>query len=261
MERLAAAGFAIERLSFGGVESFWARHGTEAPVFCFAGHTDVVPTGPLEEWRSDPFAPEIRDGLLYGRGAADMKSGLAAMITATEEFVAAHPRHSGSIAFLITSDEEGPSVDGTKRVAEVLRARGERRGDPAPPRRALHARVVRVGGTVPYRSGAALGRGRRSGGAGDRDAPEALDRRRHFRRALHRAPRGAGRGARRGECFDPQGQRVRAGVGHRCPAPHVRQRAARAPRLRFAATPQTPRISAQISTQAGIASPRKRKLT
>ncbi len=126
MERLAAAGFTVERLSFGNVENFWARHGTEAPVFCFAGHTDVVPTGPLEEWRSDPFAPEIRDGLLYGRGAADMKSGLAAMITATEEFVAAHPRHSGSIAFLITSDEEGPSVDGTKRVAEVLRARGER---------------------------------------------------------------------------------------------------------------------------------------
>src|SRR6184192_4448968 len=107
--RLAAAGFRVERLSFGNVENFWARHGTEAPVFCFAGHTDVVPTGPLEEWRSDPFAPEIRDGLLYGRGAADMKSGLAAMITATEEFVAAHPRHSGSIAFLITSDEEGPS--------------------------------------------------------------------------------------------------------------------------------------------------------
>jgi succinyl-diaminopimelate desuccinylase len=113
-------------LSFGNVENFWARRGTSGPVFCFAGHTDVVPTGPLEEWRSDPFAPQIRDGLLYGRGAADMKSGLAAMVTATEEFVAAHPRHSGSIAFLITSDEEGPSVDGTKRVAEVLRARGER---------------------------------------------------------------------------------------------------------------------------------------
>jgi succinyl-diaminopimelate desuccinylase len=126
MERLAAAGFAVERLSFGNVENFWARRGSEAPVLCFAGHTDVVPTGPLEEWRSDPFVPEIRDGLLYGRGAADMKSGLAAMLTATEEFVAAHPRHSGSIAFLITSDEEGPSVDGTKRVAEVLQARGER---------------------------------------------------------------------------------------------------------------------------------------
>src|SRR5256884_4777216 len=126
MERLAAAGFAVERLSFGNVENFWARRGVKAPVLCFAGHTDVVPTGPLEEWRSDPFAPEIRDGLLYGRGAADMKSGLAAMITATEEFVAAHPRHSGSIAFLITSHEEGPSVDGTKRVAHGLRARGER---------------------------------------------------------------------------------------------------------------------------------------
>ena len=126
MERLATAGFAVERLSFGNVENFWARRGAEGPVLCFAGHTDVVPTGPLEEWRSDPFVPEIRDGLLYGRGAADMKSGLAAMITATEEFVAAHPRHSGSIAFLITSDEEGPSVDGTKRVAEVLHERGER---------------------------------------------------------------------------------------------------------------------------------------
>ena len=95
-------------------------------MFCFAGHTDVVPTGPLEEWSSDPFAPVIRDGVLYGRGAADMKSGLAAMVTATEAFVEAHPRHKGSIAFLITSDEEGPSVDGTKRVVETLRQRGER---------------------------------------------------------------------------------------------------------------------------------------
>jgi succinyl-diaminopimelate desuccinylase len=125
-ERLAAAGFAIERLAFGSVENLWARRGTGAPVFCFAGHTDVVPTGPLEEWRSDPFVPQIRDGMLYGRGAADMKSGLAAMITATEEFVGEHPRHRGSIAFLITSDEEGPSVDGTRRVVEVLQARGER---------------------------------------------------------------------------------------------------------------------------------------
>jgi succinyl-diaminopimelate desuccinylase len=126
IERLAAAGFAIERLSFGGVENFWARRGGVGPVFCFAGHTDVVPTGPLEEWHSDPFAPQIRDGVLYGRGAADMKSGLAAMVTATEEFVGTHPHHKGSIAFLITSDEEGPSVDGTRRVAQVLRERGER---------------------------------------------------------------------------------------------------------------------------------------
>jgi succinyl-diaminopimelate desuccinylase len=95
-------------------------------VFCFAGHTDVVPSGPLEEWSSDPFAPVIREGVLYGRGAADMKSGLAAMVTATEAFVEAHPQHKGSIAFLITSDEEGPSVDGTKRVVETLRQRGER---------------------------------------------------------------------------------------------------------------------------------------
>ena len=125
-ERLAAAGFAIEPLPFGTVTNLWARRGQSAPLFCFAGHTDVVPTGPLEDWHSDPFVPTIRDGLLYGRGAGDMKSGLAAMVTATEAFVGAHPRHRGSIAFLLTSDEEGPSVDGTRRVAELLRERGER---------------------------------------------------------------------------------------------------------------------------------------
>lgn len=125
-ERLAAAGFSIEPMKFGSVENFWARRGQNAPVFCFAGHTDVVPTGPLEEWRSDPFVPEIRDGLLYGRGAADMKSGLAAMVAATQEFVGAHPDHRGTIAFLITSDEEGPSVDGTRRVAQLLGERGQR---------------------------------------------------------------------------------------------------------------------------------------
>jgi succinyl-diaminopimelate desuccinylase len=124
--RLEALGFRIERLRYGNVDNFWARRGTDGPVFCFAGHTDVVPTGPLEEWKSDPFVPSVRDGFLFGRGAADMKSGLAAMVTATEAFVAAHPRHKGSIAFLITSDEEGPSVDGTKRVVETLAARHER---------------------------------------------------------------------------------------------------------------------------------------
>src|ERR1700753_1623582 len=124
--RLAAAGFHIEPLRYGSVENFWAKRGTSGPVFCFAGHTDVVPTGPLEEWRTDPFVPTIRDGILYGRGAADMQSGLAAMVTATEEFVRSHPQHKGTIAFLITSDEEGPSVDGTKRVAEMLGGRGER---------------------------------------------------------------------------------------------------------------------------------------
>jgi len=124
--RLAALGFDIERLRFGGVDNFWATHGKGAPVLCFAGHTDVVPTGPLEEWRSDPFAPSIRDGVLYGRGAADMKSGLAAMTTAAEEFLSQHAKHRGTLAFLITSDEEGPSADGTKRVAETLAARGQR---------------------------------------------------------------------------------------------------------------------------------------
>jgi succinyl-diaminopimelate desuccinylase len=123
--RLEAAGFAVERLSFGSVENFWARRGRTGPVLCFAGHTDVVPPGPPEEWLSDPFVPAIRAGVLYGRGAADMKSGLAAMVTATESFVAANPAHRGSIAFLITSDEEGPSVDGTRRVVEALRARSE----------------------------------------------------------------------------------------------------------------------------------------
>lgn len=124
--RLTAAGFQVEALPYGGVENLWARRGRGTPAFCFAGHTDVVPTGPLEEWTSDPFVPAIREGRLYGRGAADMKSGLAAMITATEAFVAAHPKHRGAISFLITSDEEGPSVDGTKRVVQTLRARGER---------------------------------------------------------------------------------------------------------------------------------------
>jgi succinyl-diaminopimelate desuccinylase len=124
--RLAKAGFQVDRLRYGNVDNLWARRGDGAPVLCFAGHTDVVPTGPLEEWRSDPFIPTVRDGLLYGRGAADMKTSLAAMLTATESFVAEHPDHKGAVAFLITSDEEGPSVDGTKRVVEELRERGER---------------------------------------------------------------------------------------------------------------------------------------
>ena len=124
--RLAAVGFEVEKLNYGNVENFWARRGAGAPMLCFAGHTDVVPTGPLEEWRTKPFEPTLRNGVLYGRGAADMKSGLAAMVTAAEEFVTAHPRHRGSIAFLITSDEEGPSIDGTKRVVETLLGRGQR---------------------------------------------------------------------------------------------------------------------------------------
>jgi succinyl-diaminopimelate desuccinylase len=113
-------------MDFGTVENFWATRGTGSPVLCFAGHTDVVPTGPLEEWRTEPFKPTVREGRLYGRGAADMKSGLAAMVTAVEAFVAERPDHHGTIAFLITSDEEGPSVDGTKRVVEELKARGVR---------------------------------------------------------------------------------------------------------------------------------------
>jgi len=123
IERLQALKFSVESLRFGPVDNFWAMHGSGGPVFCFAGHTDVVPTGPLDEWRSDPFKPVIQDGVLYGRGAADMKSGLAAMLTASEAFVRRYPDHRGTVAFLITSDEEGPSVDGTRRVVEVLRER------------------------------------------------------------------------------------------------------------------------------------------
>lgn len=126
VERLGAAGFAIERLKFNNVDNFWARRGRERPLLCFAGHTDVVPSGPIEEWASEPFAPSIRDGHLYGRGAADMKTGLAAMVMACDEFTRSHPRHRGSIALLITSDEEGQSVDGTRRVMEVLEARREK---------------------------------------------------------------------------------------------------------------------------------------
>jgi succinyl-diaminopimelate desuccinylase len=124
--RLAPLGFGNERLPFGPVENLWSRRGNGGPVLCFAGHTDVVPTGPREEWRSDPFEPVIVDGTLYARGAADMKSSLAAMMTAAERFIARHPRHAGSLAFLFTSDEEGPSVDGTRKVMELLEARGEK---------------------------------------------------------------------------------------------------------------------------------------
>lgn len=124
-DRLSALGFSIEAMPFGDVLNLWARRGTDGPVFCFAGHTDVVPAGPLDQWDTEPFTPEIRDGVLYGRGAADMKASLAAMIVATEEFVERHPRHAGSIAFLITSDEEGRARDGTKRVIEALSERGE----------------------------------------------------------------------------------------------------------------------------------------
>jgi succinyl-diaminopimelate desuccinylase len=123
--RLAALGFRNERMSYGPVENLWSRRGATRPLLCFAGHTDVVPAGPREDWLSDPFEPVVRDGLLYGRGSADMKSGLAAMVTAAERFLARHPAHAGSLAFLLTSDEEGPSVDGTRRVVDTLVARGE----------------------------------------------------------------------------------------------------------------------------------------
>ncbi len=120
--RLANSGFSITDYPFGSVKNLWARRGTAAPLLLFAGHTDVVPPGPLDAWQTPPFEPTVREGRLFGRGAADMKGGVAAMVCAVEQFVADHPNHKGSIAFLITSDEEGPSVDGTKRVLENLPA-------------------------------------------------------------------------------------------------------------------------------------------
>ncbi|NVZ10225.1 succinyl-diaminopimelate desuccinylase [Allochromatium humboldtianum] len=124
-ERLAAIGFTVEPMPFGEVTNLWARRGSEGPLLCLAGHTDVVPAGPLDLWDSDPFDPVIRDGMLHGRGAADMKGSVAAMVTAVESFVAAHPGHPGSLAFLLTSDEEGPAVNGTAKVIERLQQRGE----------------------------------------------------------------------------------------------------------------------------------------
>jgi succinyl-diaminopimelate desuccinylase len=125
INRLKKLGFKIENMRFGEVDNLWARRGTNSPVLCFAGHTDVVPTGPLEQWDSEPFTPTIRNGLLYGRGAADMKTSLAAFITAIENFIASHDDHKGSIALLITSDEEGIAVDGTVKVVATLKARNE----------------------------------------------------------------------------------------------------------------------------------------
>jgi len=130
--RLTPLGFSLERMDSNGVSNLWTRRGGEnsaasaGPTLCFAGHTDVVPTGPVELWHSHPFKPEVRDGMLYGRGSADMKTSIAAFVTAVERFVAAHPNHAGSISLMLTSDEEGKAVDGTVRVVEALKARGEK---------------------------------------------------------------------------------------------------------------------------------------
>lgn len=124
-ERLQRAGFRCEHLRYGEVDNLWATHGVDGPVLVLLGHTDVVPPGPREAWASDPFAPEIRDGKLYGRGAADMKGSVAAFVVALEQFVVAHPHHRGTIALLLTSDEEGDGIDGVRRVAEAFRERGQ----------------------------------------------------------------------------------------------------------------------------------------
>ncbi len=124
--RLAPLGFTLERMDRNGVSNLWTRRGAAGPALCFAGHTDVVPPGPRDQWHSDPFQPEVRDGMLYGRGAADMKTSIAAFVTAVERFIAATPAHAGNISLLLTSDEEGKAVDGTVVVVEALKARGER---------------------------------------------------------------------------------------------------------------------------------------
>jgi len=123
--RLAPLGFNLEKMRHGEVDNLWARRGGNTPLICFAGHTDVVPTGPVDKWVCDPFTPTVKDGMLYGRGASDMKGSLAAFVTAIEKFVAMHPQHRGSIALLLTSDEEGVAIDGTVRVVETLQARNE----------------------------------------------------------------------------------------------------------------------------------------
>ncbi len=125
-QRLEKAGFAIESLRFGEVDNLWATHGQGGPVLVLLGHTDVVPPGPFHAWTSDPFVPTVRDGVLYGRGAADMKGSVAAFVVAAERFVAAHPDHPGTLAVLLTSDEEGDAIDGVRRVAQTFRDRGQR---------------------------------------------------------------------------------------------------------------------------------------
>ncbi len=125
-ERLAALGFKCEPMPFGEVKNLWARRGVTGPLFCFAGHTDVVPTGPHDNWQHPPFSAVVDDGMVHGRGAADMKGSIAAFVTACERFITEHPNHQGSIAYLITSDEEGPAADGTIKVVEALEARGEK---------------------------------------------------------------------------------------------------------------------------------------
>jgi len=125
-ERLSAAGFICEHLRLDEVDNLWATHGNGGPVLMLLGHTDVVPPGPREGWHSDPFIPDIRDGVLYGRGAADMKSGVAAMVIAAEEFGRAYPQHFGTLGVLMTSDEEGPAINGVRQVAEIFRQRGQR---------------------------------------------------------------------------------------------------------------------------------------
>lgn len=191
--RLGAAGFAIEWLDAGAVRNLWAAHGRGGPVVVLLGHTDVVPPGPREAWASDPFRPDVRDGRLYGRGAADMKGSVAAFVLALERFVAAHPDHAGTVALLLTSDEEGDAIDGVRQVAARFRAEGRRIdhclvGEPSSARRL--GDVVRVG-----RRGSLTGTATVQGVQGHVAYPDAADN------PIHRAlPAFAALAARR---WDP----------------------------------------------------------
>ncbi|KAB2898035.1 MAG: succinyl-diaminopimelate desuccinylase [Dokdonella sp.] len=172
-ERLAGAGFATESLRFGEVDNLWASHGSGAPVLVFLGHTDVVPSGPVEAWSSPPFEPSERGGMLYGRGAADMKTGVAAMVVALESLVRAQRNHPGTLALLLTSDEEGAAIDGVRRVAAVLRERGQRIdacvvGEPSSRQRL--GDLIRIG-----RRGSLTGRLRVQGVQGHVAYPELAD--------------------------------------------------------------------------------------
>jgi succinyl-diaminopimelate desuccinylase len=142
-QRLEKIGFKLEMIRSGEVDNLWARRGNSGKLVCFAGHTDVVPTGPVDKWLSPPFTPTIRDGMLYGRGAADRKGALAAFVTAIEKFVAAHPKHEGSIALLLTSDEEGVATDGTVRVVETHRTRQMDASWVNPPRQQTSSTIKR----------------------------------------------------------------------------------------------------------------------
>ena len=175
MQRLGDAGFTLEPMRIEDVDNFWATHGNDdGPVLCFAGHTDVVPPGPREAWQSDPFAPQIRDGVLYGRGAADMKGSVAAFVIAAEQFVAAHPQHTGTLAVLLTSDEEGDAIDGVRHVARLFAERA--RSNPETANLNTLDELLLLGGGIPLFAGNELvgAMGVAGSGGGEQDESCAI---------------------------------------------------------------------------------------